>query len=762
MGREDAGGVGALSTPLAAGPSWRGRPRFPAWVPTGAAVWPRSGGAGLLRALAAIAVEVRDETLAQLDRWMLWLPVAFGLGAATYFGLEREPSLGLAALVAAAGAALAVAARAWGRSRALAIAATLAAVAVAGFADARLATLVAAAPVAPKGLGATRIEGWVVDVATPSAGRPRVIVAPSWIAGVAPRGRPARVRLTLRTGSAPEPGLYVAASAILDPPPGPASPGGHDFARDAWFERIGGVGLALTPLRERDPEAGARPAFGLRMEMALNRFRWRLAERLTADVRAVVGDVPGSGLAAAVTTSHQDALNPDEVEDLRASGLAHMLAIAGLHTAAVTGFVFLAIRLAVAAWPWLALRVSGKKLAALGGLLAACAYLAVSGAHPPARRAAITAGVAFLAILCDRRAVSLRSLALAALLILALQPVSVVEPGFQMSFCASAALVAMAEVWPRRGGAISAPWFIAWPQRLGGWLVAMLAVSLVAGAATAPFAIQHFNRMASYGLFANFGADFVASAVMMPALAIAGLGETLGAAPGLLQPFLFIAGWSGRAIVAIAHLFATAPGASHSVSSAPPLALVVAFLGIVFACLWRGRLRWLAAPLAGAVLLWPRPPAPVAWIAPEGRNAAVVVDGRAVVLKPAVGGFESRAWAQRRGLVLPFAPDLEAALAYDCDRTRCVARSATRPAIGAWWTRRTPSADAMTALCRASDILILRAPTTPPDACRGVLVLGPDALARGGAAEVYPDPAGGWRIAWAEPLRGRRPWTSDK
>ena len=127
-----------------------------------------------------------------------------------------------------------------------------------------------------------------------------------------------------------------------------------------------------------------------------------------------------------------------------------MLAIAGLHTAAVSGFAFFAFRLGIAAWPWLALRVPGKKVAAVAALAVVAGYLVLSGAHPPARRAAITASVAFLAVLADRRAVSLHSLAVAALVILVMEPEVVIQPGFEMSFCATASLVALAEVWRRR------------------------------------------------------------------------------------------------------------------------------------------------------------------------------------------------------------------------------------------------------------------------------------------------------------------------
>jgi competence protein ComEC len=453
---------------------------------------------------------------------------------------------------------------------------------------------------------------------------------------------------------------------------------------------------------------------------------------------------------AAVTTSHQDWLDPADTEDLRNSGLAHMLAIAGLHTAAVTGFVFAAIRLLVAAWPWLALRVSGKKLAAVGGLVAVGVYLALSGAHPPARRAAITASVAFLAILLDRRAVSLHSLALAALIILTFQPVAVVEPGFQMSFCATAALVALAELWPRKGGVISAPWFVTWPQKIKDWVLAMVAVSFVAGAATGPFAIQHFNRMASYGLFANLFADLLASAVLMPALVVAGIGEALGIAPPWLSAPLTVAGWSGQGILAISHTFA----------SAPPLALVVSFISIVFACLWRGRLRWIATPLALAVLVWPRDSAPAAWLAADGANAAVVIDGRAVVLKPAVRKFASDAWIVHRGLIAPFDPQAETTLAFDCNRIRCLPHVGISPAIGAWWTKRAPKPEILDELCRASAILILKAPVPAPPSCDGVMVLRPADFTRGGSAEIYPARVGeGWRLDWSANWRGVRPWT---
>ena len=711
---------------------------------------PRLGARAWASAGAHAWAALREEVAAQAVRWTLWTPAAFGGGCAVYFGLKAEPQAWVGGMAALGGLMAVILAFRPQRTTPALIALSLLAAALLGFADAKLATETARAPVLPDGLGVRRVTGRVVDIVEAAGGRLRLLIQPTAITDLPANRLPARLRLTLREAADVEPGDAVAVQAILDPPPGPASPGGFDFARDAWFSRLGGVGLALTPPR---PTALPPMGLGLRLQTGLNMLRWRLAERLA---RALGGGDP-AGLAAAVATSHQAWLSEADAQDLRDSGLAHMLAIAGLHTAAVTGFVYAALRLLVAAWPWLALRLSGKKLAAAGGLVACGVYLALSGAHPPARRAAITAGVAFLAMLCGRRPISMRSLALAALTVLALQPVAVVQPGFQMSFSATAALVAMAEAWPRRAGRIEAPWFIAWPQHLREWVVAMGAVSLVAGLATAPFALQHFNRMATYGLFANFAADLLASLVLMPALVICAVGAAIGLPKAWLAAPQAVVGGAAGGILAIAHLFATLPGAVRTLPSAPQPALILAFSGIVFACLWRGRLRWVVAPLALAVLVWPRPAPPSVWIAADGDNAAVVEDGRAVVLKPQVRVFASDAWITREGLTRPFDPQAED-MAFDCDRMGCSPKMGLRPAVGAWWGRKAVPPDRLAELCRASEIVVVRGPPPAKAACPDALMLTRDDFDRGGSAELYPAD-GGWRVVWANTARGRRPWS---
>ena len=379
----------------------------------------------------------------QAGRLGLWIPVALGLGSALNFGLPWEPSwisavLALLAASVITAVSLGVATHRRGGGALLLLACGLV-----GFAAASIRTEVVREPIAPASGGVRRLEAVVVDVASPGQGGPRILLAPVSISGLSPEATPVRVRLTLRgTTLPPAPGDRISVSALLNPPPPPSAPGAYDFARDAYFRGVGGVGLALgepVQLQRRDADLPS----GLRLQIAVNAFRWSLTRRLVDQLGPDHG-----GLAAAMTTGHEAFVPPAQVEALRASGLAHIISISGLHMAIVGGFVFALVRLAVALAPALALRLSGRKLAAAAGGVAVLGYLVLSGAPDPAVRSAVTAFAAFAAILADRRAISLRTLALAATLLLLIRPEAVTQPGFQMSFAATAALVALAEAIP--------------------------------------------------------------------------------------------------------------------------------------------------------------------------------------------------------------------------------------------------------------------------------------------------------------------------
>jgi competence protein ComEC len=670
--------------------------------------------------------------------------VAFGGGAAIYFTLRTEPLLWPLLLAATVALGMWLTARRNGLGQRVTWPLMILACLACGAAAAKLRTEIVAAPIAPALAEPVAVEAWVIDVDSPGQRGARIVIAPVWIDGLTPDQTPVRLRATVR-GEPPRPGEAIRLYAILNPPPAPAAPGAYDFGRNAFFQGLGGVAFALGETRRIDlPPAPWR----LRLAMAVNGARYALAERIVARLGERTG-----GIAAAMTTSHETWISQDDMDVMRDSGLAHILSVSGLHMAIVGGFVFFAVRLGVAAVPWLALRVPGKKIAAVAGLVAVGAYLIVSGAPPPAERAAITASIAFLAILLDRQAVTMHGLAVAAFVVLALQPEAIVTPGFQMSFAATAALVALVEAWPQRTREISVPWSIAAAQRFGSWLTAAVAASLVAGLATGPFAMQHFNRTAMYGLLANLGTAPVADFVLMPALALGAALEPLG----LGGPFLTVAGWGVDLMLTIGTWTAGLPGAVRTVASAPDYVLPVAFLGVLFVCLWRGRLRWLGLPLAAAVLLWHRAPTPDLWIGDEGTNAAFHRNDEAVVIRSGVREFAADLWSRRRGLTLTERSEAE----WTCDRSSCRPNDSGAGPVALWWGRRTPDTDQLDDLCRAAPVVSLRAVVdTLPPSCGGRLVLDGVDYARGGAVELWRDGPDRWRAVWTVDVRGDRPWSS--
>ena len=240
----------------------------------GGIVWaPPALRAPDLRRLWTLAAE---EARAQADRWFLWTPVAFGAGCGAYFALRAEPPLWLGLALAAAALALAGMLRAKSRLRGAVIGANLAAFAACGLLAAELRARAVGAPVVWSQTAGT-VEGWVVDVAGPgSGGGGRLLISPYRIDGLSRAELPGKIRVTVAPDALIGPGEAVRVKALLNPPPEPASPGAYDFARDSYFQGVGGVGFSLS---EPMIIAGPSPPFLLKLQMAINAARWSLARR---------------------------------------------------------------------------------------------------------------------------------------------------------------------------------------------------------------------------------------------------------------------------------------------------------------------------------------------------------------------------------------------------------------------------------------------------------------------------------------------------
>ncbi len=306
----------------------------------------------------------------------------------------------------------------------------------------KLATLRVSHPIVTAPMGPVMVEGWVEDVEPAKRGvRLRLMVHA--IDNVAPELLPQRIRLTHTTRLAVESGRFVRCWGVLRPPPAPIIRGDYMFHRQAYYEGLGAVGYVQGRCRGGSLGAPSGRLEALQLEVAKAR------RRLAHYVNATSGERAG-GFAAALASGDRSFMRAEDQAALRGSGLAHLLAISGLHMGIVGGLVYLIVWRGLALIEPLALRIAVQKPAALAALSASSVYLVLSGASVSTQRAFIMAAILFGAVLFDRAALSLRSLSIAMIIVVILAPWSVLTPGFQMSFAATGALIATYEAWQRR------------------------------------------------------------------------------------------------------------------------------------------------------------------------------------------------------------------------------------------------------------------------------------------------------------------------
>ncbi len=418
---------------------------------------------------------------AERGRFALWLPVAMGAGIVGYYQLLSEPP----AWIGAAVAAIAIAAAGLAGRAAIVLRAALIVVgsAAIGLAAAQFRTHVAL-PVEPLPMRGAAITGIVRAIELLPEGQ-RVTLASARIADQpAPLARMLRVRLRASDWLDAEVGDTVRLNALVKPPAPPAYPGAWDLQRDAFYAGYAGYGFALGPAEV--VAKGAPSGFA-------QTVRW-LRDSIDQRIAGVLPGASGS-IAATLLTGVTTAIPAPDREAFRDSGLAHILAVAGLHVGIVMGLAMGFARLALALSERASLHWPAKAIAAAFALAAGGGYLILTGSHVPIMRSFAMACLFTLAVIAGRRAVSLRGLAVAAAALMLLAPEQVMGVSFQMSFSAVLALIV--------GHALARPYLLR--LRLGGGsaggflahLAALALTSLLAGAASAPFGMYHFGRCKS-------------------------------------------------------------------------------------------------------------------------------------------------------------------------------------------------------------------------------------------------------------------------
>ncbi|WBO60198.1 competence protein ComEC family protein [Acidocella sp. MX-AZ03] len=652
---------------------------------------------------------------AERGHFILLLPVAMGAAILVYFALPSEPPLWLAAALPV-GALLALGAS-WRFPYARFLAWLLLAGAI-GFARAeyRSATM---PPMPPIPSGVVSVSGFVARVEMlPNTARV-VLRAPRIDHGPTLRRL---VRLKLRPGDAPpDPGALVKAYALLFGPDPPAYPGGWQQGRDEYFANLAAVGVALTPLKQ------LRPAPPSQWRDALQALRLEIATQILRALPLSTG-----AIAVTLLTGDEQIIPADERQGFILSGLAHILAVAGLHVGIVMGIVFVLARWGLSRSAWMALHWPGKPIAAVLALAGGAGYAVLTGAHLPILRSLAMASLVTLGVLLGRRAVSLRGLALAAMILLLATPEAILSASFQMSFSAVAALIAGYEavhpIWRR---------FHAGRSMLGAGLmhVAELAfTSLLAGGASMPFSAYQFQQIEPYWIPANLVAVPLTALWIMP-WGLAGLALLkLHLAWLAFKPM----GWGIAIIVWMTAHIATWPDALLKVAPMPGAAILLIAAGLAWLCLWRSAARLAGAGLIAAGLvaaLLARPPDVL--VSADARLIGIRQGGQVLLVEmPKASSFTLEQWRAVWGgaRLVPSA----------CSAATC--------RIGAVLYAATPVTD-----CQGARLLV--SPVSQPG-CAGAVILDASRAARDGALAAWVSPAR-IRLITDRAWEGARPWVPN-
>ncbi|WP_434620480.1 ComEC/Rec2 family competence protein [Tabrizicola sp. M-4] len=658
-------------------------------------------------------------------RVLLFAPVLLGIGIGLWFALSTEP--GPRAYGAALFAVLLCILAAL-RFREGAPLLVLIACPPLGMLAAGLRLILVAAPMLQSPYSGP-ITGRIVEIDRSYSGALRITLDQVWLAEIAPTATPARVRISLQGDQrwfTPVPGSTVMVTARLSPPEGPVEPGAFDFRRMAFFEGLGAVGYTRHPaLTWQDPAPG---------EDRIGRLRAHLSDAIRARIPGDAG-----AFAAGVLTGDRSGLSVEAVEALRDSSLAHLLAISGMNMAFLIAFVFALLRYGLALIPPVALRWNSKKIAAIVSLGVAFFYLLLSGSNVATERAFIMVAVMLVAVLLDRRAITLRSVAIAAILILLWQPEALLSPGFQMSFAATIALIAAFQYANARlpPGSLSP---------VARFLLALFLSSLVGGIATAPYAAAHFNRFTDYGLLANLLTGPVMGAVVMPAGAVAGLLAPIG----LADAPLWVMEQGCRWILAVAFWIAALDGAVTAIPAPPGAVLPLLTLGLCWALLWPGQLRWLGLPAyLAACALWALADRPAILIGGAGIVGVMGPEGRA--LSRARGeGFLVGNWLENDG---DLALQAEAALRPGFAPAASGRSFALGPARGLLLDR-----DRVATAGDCATYRLIIATTDGPPPAPGCLILGPADLDRHGTIAIATS---GGTVTLTATDSSRRLWNAN-
>lgn len=658
-------------------------------------------------------------------RFFLWIPVLLGVGIGFYFGMTSEPPITITLTTLFISALSTYYLRHYYK---VFVSSLLITIILIGFLAAQIRTSILDTSVLPHPVVSTSIQGRIAEI-LPGYNATKIVLENIQAARINANHVPTRLRLHLkRTNLNLSEGQWIRTRASLKPVPTPTHPKGYDLQRHMYFKQIGAIGFATGGIIVLEDTPTAQSGYFSQARLHIQN-----------SIQKALSTPAEQGMAIALLTGNRGFLSEDTKEAVRAAGLAHLLAISGLHIGLVCTITFVTLRFILALIPGLALRYPIKKWAAGLAILSTLYFTLLTGASIPTQRAFVMTSIFLIGIMLDRRAISLRSVAWAAIIILLIFPESLVGASFQLSFAAVTALVAAYEVLSTRAPD---------ENRIVRYMKGVIATSAIASLATTPFAAALFNRVAVYALGANLLAVPLTVFWIMPAGMVALLTMPFGG-EGLA---LLLMGWGISLLLWVSDFFAQLPHA-HLVVPHIPTATVVCFtFGALILLLSRFQTRLLPTAL-GVVSLFLiiQTPQPDMLISDSSQIEALRSDeGDVLVSNLRRASYVREKWLSRWGEADDTAKTMTAAI--PCDQNGCLYRH--KEGINIVINRHNM---ALAEDCRRADLLIT--PNSDPINCLSpqYRITAYD-LNHNGAHAVYitPDHI---QIDTVRKQRGQRPWT---
>lgn len=441
---------------------------------------------------------------------LIFFTIFFAIGIASYFNLKHEPEYSKTSIATAI--SILLLSLSFFRRRHLLVPSLLLTAFATGFFTANTKTIYTKSPKIDDNLGVIWLTGKLEDIDY-KENFTRILV--SQVDLWQPRkGKfnikktPKKIRLNVRTKISPDvsEGDIIKAKVKLSKPALlPVYPAGYDFAKYAYFKNIGAVGFAVTNI-EKYKEKPNSPVKNIR-------------NSINNKISNAISDKQNGEILKALLTAERSGIKEDIKKSIRESGLGHLLAISGMHMSIACIWFFTILRLILAFFPKISLNYDSKKISAIFSLALGFGYLMITELPISATRAYIMIALFLISILIDRSNHALRSVSIAALIILIFRPESLIEPGFQMSFASVIAIIGIYQLLFRNFTIeFNSKSDMSIPRKLFLYIGGIAFTTIIAGIATSPYAVYHFGQIPKYSVFSNLIAIPAITFITLPFL----------------------------------------------------------------------------------------------------------------------------------------------------------------------------------------------------------------------------------------------------